>query len=477
MIFVDQGTISKKLTRYPRERWAGDGGYRQLSALAIPLVLGTGAVAIQHFIDRMFLAWYSPEALAAAMPAGIVHYTVMGLFMGMATYVGTFVAQYHGAGRPERIGPSIWQGMYVSALAWIVHLLLIPFAPKFFATVGHAPDVMVLETQYFQILCLGAGPMVAGGTLGGFFSGRGRAGPVMWISFLTSIINIGLNYALIFGKFGAPEWGMAGAAWATVISSGIGVSVYIGLLMRPEFRKKFNTLSGWRLDPELFYRVFKFGGPSGVQFFLEHLGFTLFILLVGRLGLIELAATNIAFNVNMLAFMPMMGFGMALSILVGQNLGRDRPDLASRSVYSGLQLTFVYMAGIALLYIFAPGIFLLPFESQADPATFAPIAEKTTILLKFVAVYLIFDTLSINFAAGIKGAGDTKFVMYMITALSIFALALPTYLALVVFHKGLYTAWVIATTHISLMGVAFWLRFLTGKWKSMRVIESSAQID
>ncbi len=214
-----------------------------------------------------------------------------------------------------------------------------------------------------------------------------------------------------------------------------------------------------------------------MQFFLEHLGFTLFILLVGRLGLIELAAPNIAFNVNMLAFMPMMGFGMALSILVGQNLGRDKPDLASRSVYSGLQLTFVYMAVIALLYVLAPGLFLLPFESQADPATFAPIAEKTTILLRFVAVYLIFDTLSINFAAGIKGAGDTKFVMYMITALSIFALALPTYLALVVFHKGLYTAWVIATTHISLMGVAFWLRFLTGKWKSMRVIESSAQID
>lgn len=469
--------ILKKVIYYPRERWAGNGGYGQLMALAIPLVLGTGAVAVQHFIDRMFLAWYAPEALAAAMPAGIVHFTIMGLFMGLATYVTTFVAQYYGADRPERIGPSIWQGIYISGLAWIVHLLLIPCAPKFFEIVGHDPGVVILEIQYFQILCLGAGPMVASGTLGGFFSGRGRSAPVMWISFLISILNVGLNYILIFGKFGFPEWGMAGAAWATVISSGTGLFVYIWLLMRPRFRKKYSTLSGWRLDPQLMYRVFRFGGPSGVQFFLEHLGFTLFILLVGRLGMVELAATNIAFNVNMLAFMPMMGFGMAISILVGQNLGRDKPDLASRSVYSGFQISFVYMGIVALLYIFTPGFFLLPYESQADPATFAPIAEKTKILLRFVAAYLIFDTLNINFSAGIKGAGDTKFVMYMITALSIFALAIPTYLALVVFDRGLYTAWAIVTTHISLMGVAFWLRFLTGKWKSMRVIESTAHID
>ena len=96
------------------EPWHREGGYRQVLVLAIPLIFSSAGFAIQQFVDRMFLAWYSPVAIAATMPAGIVNFTIMNLFVGTAGYVGTFVAQYWGAGRYDRIGAILWQGFYTT---------------------------------------------------------------------------------------------------------------------------------------------------------------------------------------------------------------------------------------------------------------------------------------------------------------------------------------------------------------------------
>ena len=197
---------------------------------------------------------------------------------------------------------------------------------------------------------------------------------------------------------------------------------------------------------------------------------TIFILLVGRLGTTPLAATNISFNINMLAFMPMMGFGMAVMILVGQYQGKNRPDISEKCVYSGLHLTYIYMTGIAAAYFLIPEFFIWPFGAKADPVSFPAIKNTVIILLRFIAVYSLFDTMNIIFASGIKGAGDTRFVMLMTFFLSLFGLAIPTYIVLNVFHLGLFAAWTVITLYIIFLSFAFLARFLTGKWKSMRVI-------
>ena len=112
---------------YVTTRWTSTGGYREVLVIAVPLILSTSAWSVQHFVDRMFLSWYSPETLAASMPAGILFFTLMSLFIGTASYVSTFVAQYFGAERYERIGPALWQGVYISLLGGLLLLCLIPF--------------------------------------------------------------------------------------------------------------------------------------------------------------------------------------------------------------------------------------------------------------------------------------------------------------------------------------------------------------
>jgi MATE family multidrug resistance protein len=462
--------------QYLKDRWTITGGYREVLVIAIPLILSTATWSVQHFVDRMFLAWYSPEAIAAAMPAGMVYFSMVSIFMGTAGYVSTFVAQYYGAKRYDRIGPALWQGVYISWVGGLVLLAIIPLAESIFKLVGHEVPVQKNEIVYFQILCLGGGFYIAAYALSGFYSGRGKTWPVMWVNTFTTAVNLVLDYALIFGHWGFPEMGIKGAGIATVSAGAFSFLAFLVLLSSKSNNKKYHAINGWRPQKDLFNRLLRFGFPSGVQFFLEMTGFTGFVLLVGRLGTASLAATNIAFNINTLAFMPMIGCGIAISVLVGQYVGADKPDLAQTSVYSGFHLTFAYMASIAAAYALIPDIFVAPFSSGADPQRFSEIYNFSVILLRFVAVYSLFDTMNIIFCSAIKGAGDTRFVMFATVILTLCVLIIPTYLVIVVFEYGLMVSWVMATVYVILLGVVFCLRFRGGKWKSMRVIEQAGTV-
>jgi MATE family multidrug resistance protein len=392
------------------------------------------------------------------------------VFLGTASYINTFVAQYYGAARPRQIGPSIWQGFYLSLAGGLLLLLLAPLSPLLFEWIGHPAEVRLLEIRYFRVLCYGSIFPIANSALAAFFSGRGKPWPVMWVHLVATGVNIALNYLLIFGNFGFPELGITGAAVSTVASGVVSFSIFSMMILRPRNNELYATASGWRPNLELLRRILRFGFPNGVQFFIDVFGFTVFILLVGRLGLAELAATNIAFNINSLAFMPMIGLGMAISILVGQYVGEGRVALASRSTYSGAIICFLYMGLIALSYLVVPDFYIGLFTAKSAPGSFEEIRSIAVVLLRFVALYSVFDTMNIVFAAGIKGAGDTRFVMIMILIVSTVVLVVPTFLSLVVFQAGIYTAWIFVTAYISILGFGFLLRFLQGKWKSMRVI-------
>jgi MATE family multidrug resistance protein len=462
--------------QYLKKRWHSVGGYREVLVVAVPLILSTATWSVQHFVDRMFLTWYSPETIAAAMPAGMLSFTIISIFMGTAGYVSTFVAQYYGAKRYHRIGPALWQGIYISLFGGLFLLCVIPLAEPAFRLIGHSPEIQSHEVIYFQIMCLGGGAYIGSYALSGFFSGRGKTWPVMWVNVATTVVNLVLDYALIFGHWGFPELGIVGAAIATVAAGIFSLLVFFALLFAGGNDRIYHTKRSWRLEKDLFVRLLRFGFPSGVQFFLEIGAFTGFVLVVGRLGTASLAATNIAFNINTLAFMPMIGCGIAISVLVGQYLGSDNPDIAQSAVYSAFHLTFFYMASIAAAYVLLPDLFVVPFAHKADPERFVEIYGYSVVLLRFVAIYCLFDTMNIIFCSAIKGAGDTRYVMFMTVILSIFVLIIPVYLAVEVLGAGLMVAWVFATAYVISLGVAFYLRFLGGKWRSMRVIEQKPPV-
>ena len=453
-----------------QRRWNAEGGYRQVLAMAVPLILSTGSWSLQGFINRMFLAWRSPESLAAAMPAGMVNFAIMSIFIATAGYVSTFVAQYHGAGQDSRVGRTVWQALPIAVFAGLFNLALIPLAPAFFRWVGHVPAVQAEEVALFRILCLGAFPVVMFNAFSGMLSGLGRTTPVMIVTLAATGLNIVLDYLLIFGHAGLPAMGIAGAGWAT-LSAGIAqFAGYAVIVFGRRSRRMYQTLS-WRPDRKALRALLRYGFPSGVQFFIDMGGFTGFLLLVGRLGRDQLAATNLAFNVNTIAFMPMIGIGITVSVLVGQALGRNDPGLARASVRSAFTITAAYMTAVAALFFFLPRLFILPFAAASDPREFGAIADLAAVLLRFVAVYTLFDAGNIIFSSAIKGAGDTRFVMWMIVCLSLGILVIPNFVAITWFSASVYICWGLASMYVICLAIAFFLRYRGGRWERMRVID------
>jgi MATE family multidrug resistance protein len=216
----------------------------------------------------------------------------------------------------------------------------------------------------------------------------------------------------------------------------------------------------------------KFGLPSGVQFFLEIFGFTFFIQMLGRLGDLELAASNIVLSIATLSFLPMVGFHMGNATLVGQAIGRNNPEEGVYSTTSAFHITLAYMAVIAAIFVFFPEPLLNLFKAGYHTQTqYNEIMALGVILMRFVAVFCFFDALNLIFSSAIKGAGDTKFIMWTIAALSLGVMIAPVYLAIEIIGAGIYTAWTLASCYVGALGTAFMLRYRNGKWKRMRVIE------
>ena len=460
------------LINYLKKRWQAEGGYREFLLLALPLIMTTASWSVQNFVDRVFLSWYSTEALAAALPAGLTNFIFVSFFMGIAQYINTFVAQYYGARQLQHIGPAVWQGAYLALVAAGFGIGLAFGAESLFVLVGHDLAIQEQETVYFRTLCYGIGPIVLSTAGACFFSGRGRSMTVLMVNVVVTGINIFLDYGFIFGKFGLPAGGIQGAAWATNIASACGALIFFFLLTRARYRERYATLTGWRLAPQLCRRLLRYGGANGLNFMADMVSLSFFVLIIGRLGTVELAATNLAFNINSLAFMPLIGCGIAISTMVGQRLGAGRPAAAEYCTWSGAHLALVYMGVMASAYLFLPNLFLMPFASKAQGAEFVAARTMAIILLRLVALYCLFDALYIVFTAALKGAGDTRYVMVASLLLGWGVLLVPTIVALVYFNAGLYTLWAFMCGYVIILGMLFYRRFRAGRWKTMRVIDT-----
>jgi MATE family multidrug resistance protein len=439
--------------------------------IALPLILSNSFLTLQITIDRALLSQASSDAVAASMPAALLYWTPMALLQNIANYATTFVAQYRGADRSARIGPAVWQALYFSGATGLAFLALLPFAGSLVAIGGHSMPIQEMEATYFRCLCFAALPALIVAAVNSFFAGRGDTWTVLLVDGAGLAVNVPVAYTLIFGRWGLPTLGIAGAGCATVAGCSTSALLALVLFFRRRHRTAFHTLTGWRFDPELFRRLMRFGFPNGLQWMLDTLAFTVFLFLVGRLGDVELAATNIAITLNLTAILPMLGIGQAVGVLVGQRLGQDRPELAERTTWTGLWLAWLYIAVVAVLYVVAPGAFVYFFRG-GDTGKEAMVALLVPVLLRFIAGYSLCDGMNIVFSFALRGAGDTRFVTAVALAMAWPVMVLPTWAAWY-WGWGLYWAWAFASAYIMALGFVFLFRFRAGRWKAMRVIESA----
>lgn len=451
------------------------GGWRELMNVAWPLIINSGTFAVLNFCDRLFLSWYGEAEFRASLPAGILFFTLVCGFMALAGFANTFVAQYWGAGDREGCAKATAQGVLFSLISFPLIMLLTPVGLFLLRFGGHGADVLVLEEQYFRILMWAGGGMTMSSALSSFFSGRGKTFVIMGCNILANGLNILLNYVLIFGKWGFPEMGIEGAGWATVIGSWISPLIFALIYFSKPVNARFNTLGNFRYNRWLFGRMIRFGLPSGLHWFLDVAAFTIFVMLVGRMGAVAHVASNIALSVNLVAFMPMIGMGMGASILVGQYLGRDQPDYAERVGWLALKIGISYILVIGMTFLLFPSFYTRIFaESAADPEMAAELLKTSRILLAMLAIWGAADAAALIVSGALKGAGDTHFVMYFQSSAAWGFLVLGQLLIVFVFKGGVYVSWGWTLLYIILLGIGFSLRFRSGRWKSIDLLDRRA---
>ena len=419
----------------------------------------------------MLLGEYSTAALAATISVTGVFWAPMALVQQTSAYVTTFVAQHLGAGQHSKIGASVWQALYVSVFGGLLFLLLIPVASEIFRWVGHSSDIQNLEVGYFKALAWSALPTALVAACSGFYTGLGRSHIIIAINAIGMVGNLVFDYIFIFGHFGAPEMGIVGAGYATAIGSYLAALFGLYLIFYGGAAKRYHLSTHWRLDYQLFSRFLKFGLPSGLQWALEGLAFTLFIVFIGHLpnGEVGLAASSIAMTIMMLAVLPNIGLGQGVSALVGQHLGSNRPKEATEAVWAGLTISLFYTSIMGLSFLSFPDFYTSLFNSSEPGPLWLQVEELAPTLLLFVAGLVMFDAINFVMSFALKGAGDTLFV-------SLVALLLPW--PVMVFpawymsdrDDGIFWAWSAASCYIVLQALVFLGRFLGGRWKSMRVI-------
>ena len=445
------------------------GNFREVLAVAFPLILSSSCHAMNMFVDRLMLTRFSPEASAASFTGGLTNFTLSCIFFGTVGYTGTFVAQYAGANRIHRIGRTVWQGIFLSLAGGALLATGIWWAPWMFNLFKHDPEVTKQEIIYFQVLAGGAFVFLLTAALTSFWSGRGKTMTVLIISAVITLFNIPLNYIFIFGKFGAPELGACGAALGTVLAEAIGVALCFALFLRKRARERYYTLS-CRFDWPLLKRMLVYGLPNGAQLALDLIAFNVFSILLGCYGVTVHEASSITFGINNIAFCPIMGMGQTAAILVGQSIGANDIPLAKKSVRNTWFLVLIYSVAMMVLFSGFQHFMLSAFVRPGDTSQIETM-RLAKVMLHFLSLYLLFDGTNITYSNVLRGAGDTSFTMWTLAVVGIVFFAIPCLIAFYL-KMAWWVLWSLLCFEILLLCIIYSVRYRQGKWTRMRVIEN-----
>ncbi len=394
------------------DKHARRGGLADAFRIVWPLMLSHSVNAIMQFTDRIFLFRYSDAAKQAALPAGVLSFLLLCFMQATIGYSGTLVAQFHGAGRRLSCARSLSQSFWMLLVTVPVTLAMIPIGSHLLGLSGHAPEVIAQERTYFSLMTLGGTLHPLAASLAGYFSGRGFTKRVMWVTVAGSSLNILLDWAMIYGHCGLPEMGTAGAAWASNISFATVVAVFLFLALREPVFRGPRRRAAFAFDWKLTRKILRYGLPGGVQLLLDMSTFTLFVFIVGAfVDSLSFAASNACFTVNHLVFSPLLGISMGTSVLVGNYQGAKDHEAASRAFRSALAIGIAYVAAIllAVAFFFTPVVGL--FIDDASVFSQTDFLALSRHLVTIMATWCFLDVIYCVVGGGLRGAGDTHFVM------------------------------------------------------------------
>ena len=436
---------------------------RQLFQLAWPSLVENLLQTMLGFVDLVFVGQLGPDAIAGVGLGNQMMFLLQVLFMGLAVGNTALVARAIGArDKPdaERVAKqSLILGVIVSIGVGILGFVS---SDAIIGVMGATPEVTQIGGTFLRIVStfsIAIGVMLIGG---GTLRGSGDTRTPMVITAVIYVVNVVLDYCLIFGNFGFPQLGPAGSAVATTIARGVGAVLILYVLFKRGSILKLPLRGGWNFHHAAIGRILNIGGPAAAEQLVFNLGFLTFSAIAILLGTDDLAAQQVAFNISNFSILPAFAFGVAATTLVGQSLGAKDPERAQASAWQALKSGMIWMC------LMGVGFFLWRdwlMGLYTDDATVKQLGEMCMI---FIALGQPLLAIAVVLGSALRGAGDTRTVLgYTFIGVWIVRVGLG-YLLGIVFHMGLFGIWLGWMADFITRAVLVYLRFRAGEWKDLR---------
>lgn len=428
-------------------------------ALGLPLIGSHLAQMSLHVVDTVMMGWYGIPDLAAMVIATSLFFVVFIFGSGFANAVMPMVAQSVGAGDETAVRRATRMGLWLSIGFGLLTYPLFWYARPLLLALGQAPDVAALGQDYLRIGGLGMIPALVIMAIKSYLAALGRTQVVLWVTVAAIPANGALNYALIFGNWGAPEMGIEGAAIASVavqLASMAALLAYAGLL--PELRKYNLFQRFWRADYAAMGQVFRLGWPIGVTLLAESGLFAATAVMMGWIGTIELAAHGITLEITALAFMVHLGLSNAATIRTGHAHGaRDFAGLRDGArVVIGLSLGFALVV-IATFLTLPRALISLFLDTNAPEAP--QILAFGVTLMAISALFQLADAMQVIALGLLRGIHDTRVPM-IAAAISYWGIGMPAaYVLAFVLGFGGIGLWLGLTLGLACAAVTLLWRF------------------
>jgi MATE family multidrug resistance protein len=377
--------------------------FRPMVTLATPVVVAEIGWVAMGLVDTLMVGPLGPEAIGAVGIGSAVFIGVVIFAMGVLLGLDTLVSHAYGAGRLEECHRWLVHGTVLSLVVALPVTLLLVGLSGLLGGWGLDPTVLVLTRPYLEIVLWSVLPLLFYATFRRYLQGMGVVRPVMIALVTANVINVIVNWVLIFGKFGAPAMGVRGAAWATVLSRvAMAAYLFVVIVLRERGRRPGLFETPLTIEWPWMRRLLTLGVPAASQITLEVGVFAASTALAGRLAPIALAAHQIAIHIAALSFMVPLGVSSAGAVRVGHAVGRRDPAAAERAGWTALILGAGFMACTAAAFILIPRVLMGAFTRNEG------VLQLGVSLLAVAAVFQLFDGIQ-GVATGIlRGLGDTR---------------------------------------------------------------------
>jgi len=434
----------------------------ELARIALPMVVSQGTFAVMIFTDRYFMSQIDSIHMAAALGGGVAAFFSFCFFTGLLSYANALTAQYLGAGELGKCSKVVTQGIVITVICSPALVLITYLVSDIFENVGHDSAQVELEKTYYTILMLGVIVTLTKTCLSSYFAGIGRTRVVMICDVCGLIFNVPLCYVMVFGKLGLPELGIVGAGISTIIASFFACLLFFLFYFEREHRVKFFVMNSFHIDWGVLRRFWRLGFPSGLELFLNVAAFNLFLLMFQGYGVVEGASAAIVFNWDLLSFVPMIGLNIGVISLIGRFVGANDMARTDEVMSAAFFLGIFYSAILAILYI----SFRFPLVEVFSPpeGDFSEIRSLSAFMMIGLSSYVMADAIIIISGGVLRGAGDTRWLMYTSVGLH-WAMLIAQYYVILVWQFGPQVSWLTFCAMIFAIAIVYVWRLQSGVWR------------